>query len=457
LRPQLRPTFQRFVSLLPILLILIVGRLPSAVRADDWPQWLGPQRDGVWRETGIIERFPAGGPRTRWRVETGAGYAGPAVAEGRVFLADRVAPAEVAKPKSAFDVAEIPGRERVLCLRESDGATLWKHDYDCPYTVSYAAGPRATPTVDGRRVFTLGTMGNLFCFDTVDGRVVWSRDFKKDFGLKVPIWGCAAHPLVDGRKLICVVGGEGSVAVAFDRETGKELWRALSAKEPGYCPPVIATLGGRRQLIIWHAEAVNGLDPETGAALWTEPWPLNFALAVPTPRTISGDRLFLTSFYNGSMLLKFEPDKAAPSVAWRTAKMSERDTTHLNSIMCTPFIEDGHVYGACSYGQFRCLELETGARKWETFAPTTGKAERWGNAFVVKNGARFFLVSEQGDLIIARLSPAGYEEISRAHVIEPTNRDPGRPVVWSHPAFANRCVYLRNDRELICLDLAARN
>lgn len=427
----------------------------SGTRADDWPQWLGPKRDGNWRETGIVETFPSEGPKRVWRTPLGSGYSGPAVVGERVYVLDRQVAQGAARPKSAFDASTIAGNERVLCLDAADGRMVWQRAYDCPYTVSYAAGPRTTPVVADGRVYSLGTMGNLACQSAADGKWIWSRDFVADFGLKVPTWGVSAHPLLDGNKLICVVGGEGSVAVAFDKETGRELWRALSAKEPGYCPPVIYTLGGRRQLILWHAEAVNGLDPETGRVLWTEPWKLNYGMAIATPRPLD-DGLFLTCFYNGSMRLRFEPGREAPVVAWKTAKQSERDTVNLNSTMATPWIEGGHAYGPCSYGQFRCIRLDTGERLWETFQPTTGKAERWGNCFVVKNGTRWFLLSEQGDLIIARLSPQGYEELSRAHVIDPVNTDPGRPVVWSHPAFANRRIYLRNDQEMVCYDLAAQ-
>ncbi|MSU35622.1 MAG: pyrrolo-quinoline quinone [Pedosphaera sp.] len=434
--------------LLPLLWVVL-----HRAFAEDWPQWLGPLRDSVWRESGILEKFPEGGPVQRWHAELGAGYSGPAVAGGRVFVMDRRVPTNAAKPKSAFDFAQIPGNERVLCFNETDGRLLWQHEYSCPYTVSYAAGPRTTPVVAGGRVFTLGTMGNLVCLDATTGSVVWQRDFKADFGLKIPTWGVSANPLLDGQKLICVVGGEGSVAVAFDKNTGKELWRALSAKEPGYSPPMIYEFGGRRQLILWHPEAVNGLDPETGRLLWTEPWKLNSGMAIATPRKL-GEQLFLTCFYNGSLMLRFESGKDAPTVAWRTEKMSERDTRHLNCTMNTPFIDDGHIYGACSYGQYRCLRADTGERLWESVAPTAGKSERWGNCFTVKNGPRFFLFSEKGDLIIAKLSPQGYDEISRAHLLDPVNTDPGRPVVWSHPAFANRRVYVRNDRELVCVDLS---
>ncbi len=423
--------------------------------ADDWPQWLGPQRDGVWRETGIVKKFPEGGPRRLWRTELGSGYSGPAIANGKVYVLDRIVPADAPKPKNTFDFAQIPGDERVLCLDAISGKLIWKHQYNCPYTVSYAAGPRTTPLVAGQRVFTLGTMGNLACLNAKSGDLVWERDFKKDFGLKIPTWGVSANPLLDGQKLICVVGGEGTVAVAFDKDTGKELWRALSAKEPGYAPPMIYEFAGRRQLILWHAESVNGLDPETGRVLWTEPWKLNYGMAIATPRKL-GEQLYLSCFYNGSLMLRFEAPDKAPVVAWRTSKMSERDTIHLNCTMNTPFIEDGHIYGACSYGQYRCIRADTGERQWETFAPTSSKSERWGNCFTVKNGVRFFLFSEKGDLIIANLSPTGYQEISRAHLLDPVNTDPGRSVVWSHPAFANRRVYVRNDQELICVDLAAK-
>jgi outer membrane protein assembly factor BamB len=331
---------------------------------------------------------------------------------------------------------------------------LWQHEYDCPYTVSYATGPRATPAVHDGKVYTLGSEGNLLGLDAEKGTVLWSRDFKKDFEIKTPVWGFAGHPLVDGKKLICLAGGNGSVAVAFDKDTGKELWRALSAKEPGYAPPMIHEFAGRRQLIIWHPEAVNALDPETGKIIWTHPITpsIRSGMTIPTPLKV-GDQLFLTSFYNGSLMLRVRDDK--PTGVWQSQKISERDTDGLHSVMATPLIENGYIYSPCSYGQFRCLKAATGERLWETFAPTSGKSARWGHAFIVKHEERSFIFSETGDLIIAKLTPEKYEEISRARLVEAVNRDPGRPVVWSHPAFANRSVYARNDREIVCVSLAA--
>ena len=426
--------------------------LAAALRADDWPQWLGPQRDGIWRETGILQKFPEGGPRLRWRIPAGGGYSGPAVANGRVYLTDRQLAPTASNPADPFARGLIPGTERVLCLDEKTGKILWEHTYDCPYTISYPAGPRATPLVDDDCVYTLGAEGRLFCFSAADGKILWSKDFKKEFSIPAPMWGFAAHPLVDGSKLICIAGGEGSTAVAFDKKTGRELWRALSAKEPGYCPPVIFEINGKRQLIVWHPEAVSGLNPETGAVYWSHPWKINHGLAISTPR-LSGSRLYLTAFYNGSLMLDLASGQ--PVTLWQSKKVSEKDTSALHSIMSTPFWDGSHIYGVCSYGQLRCLTDDSGERVWETLQATTGKAEgRWANAFLVRQGDRYFISNEKGELILAELSPAGYTEISRARLQEPTLIAAGRPVVWSHPAFANRSIYLRNDKELAVFSLA---
>ncbi|MBI5383824.1 MAG: PQQ-like beta-propeller repeat protein [Verrucomicrobia bacterium] len=425
----------------------------QVVSGDDWPQWLGPQRDGVWRETGIIEKFPPGGPTVRWRAPIGAGYAGPAVAGGKVFITDRRLAQGASNQGNPFERGSVQGAERVLCLSEADGRILWQHEYPCHYTISYPAGPRCTPVVADGKVFTLGAQGDLLCLDATNGKVIWSKDLKREYQTRAPMWGFAAHPLLDGRKLICLAGGAGSVAVAFDKDTGKELWKSLTAEEIGYCPPMLYEAGGQRQLVVWHPESVNALNPETGQRYWTVPFTSRVGLSVSTPRKL-GDRLFITAFYDGSLMLQLDAAKPAATVLWQSKKRSERETTELHSIISTPFFEDGHIYGVCSYGQLRCLNADTGERLWETFAATTGKEVRWGNAFLVKNGNRFFLFNELGDLIIARLSPKGYEEVSRAHILDPTNKDPGRPVLWSHPAFANRCVYARNDKEIVCVSVA---
>jgi outer membrane protein assembly factor BamB len=432
------------------LLVSVAATSVVAARADDWPQWMGPARDGVWSESGIVDKFPAGGPPVRWRVPVAGGYSGPAVAGGRVYVTDYVRTSgEVMNNPGARGT--LAGRERVLCFSAQDGKLLWKHEYDCPYEISYPAGPRTTPAVDGDRVYTLGAEGHLLCLDADSGQLRWAKELKKEYQIQSPMWGFCGHPLVDGNKLICLVGGAGSVAVAFDKTTGRELWRALSAQEPGYCPPKIIEAGGARQLLIWHPQALNALDPETGKVYWSEPLEPQYGMSVTMPQR-SGEYLYASGIGKCAALFRLLPDRPAVEEVW-TAKPDM-------AVFCsngTPLIAGGTIFGNdCEVGNLRAVDLQTGKRLWETFQPTTGGERRasHGTAFLTRNGERYFLFSETGELILARLTAEKYEEISRAKLLEPTNEAFGRPVVWSHPAYAERCCFVRNDKELVCVSLA---
>jgi len=431
-------------------LAFVVMLAPSLVRADDWPQWLGPQRDGVWREDGILAKFPDGGPKVLWRAKVAGGYAGPAVADGRVYVLDFLTEGDTRKLNNPNNRAKVNGTERVLCLDAKTGALLWKHEYACTYHISYPGGPRCTPTVAGGKVYTLGAMGQLCCLDAAKGTLLWSKDFVKDYGAEVAQWGYASHPLVDGQRLFCVVGGKGSVAVAFDKDSGRELWKALDAKQPGYAPPTLIDAGGTRQLLIWHEEAINSLDPATGKLHWSVPLAPAYGMSIMAPRH-HGDYLFAGAIGFHAVLLKLAADKPAATEVWRGKKGHA-----IYPVNSTPIIEDGILYGVDQPGPLMAVKLATGERLWETFEPTTGnERQNSGTAFLVKHGGRFFLFSETGALVLAKLSPKGYEEISRAQILEPTQSAFGRNVVWSHPAFANRCMFARNDREIVCVSLAA--
>jgi outer membrane protein assembly factor BamB len=419
--------------------LLWLASLPP-LHADDWPQWGGPRRDLVWRETGIVQTLTPGTLPRVWSTPIGEGYAGPAVAGGRVFVTDRV-----------NGITE-PDRERVLCLDAETGQVLWKHEYDCTYTVGYPAGPRATPVCDEGRVYSIGAVGHFFCFDAGSGDVLWAKHFPTDFGTKLPTWGMAASPLVEGDQLITLVGGPQSLIVSFDKRTGEEQWRALHDPGVGYCPPVIFDFGGSRQLIIYRPQAVSALDPATGRPLWQQRFGVQAGLTIATPRQ-SGNRLLVTAFYNGSLLLDVRPDGSGAKVVWRGQSDSEIQTDGLHGLMCTPLFDGTHIYGVCSHGQLRCLDAATGRRVWET-AAATGEG-RWWNAFLIPHEDRVFIHNEQGELIIARLSPAGYEELSRALLIEPTREVRRRMTIWSHPAFAMQSVFARNDREIVRVSLAA--
>jgi len=436
--------------------------LASLGQADDWPQWLGPNRDADWREEGILDRFPEDGPKLRWKAKLGGGYSGPAVANGRVLVMDRLAAGtDSAKAKLLHDGTPprninfvrklLPGKERLVCLNEADGKRLWVHEWDCPYTTvaAYATGPRATPTVDGGRVYALGAEGNLFCLSTADGSVIWQRDFKQDYNLTIPEWGTAAHPLVHGNRLICIVGGEGSVCVAFDKMTGRELWRALSAAQPGYCPPIIRRIAGREQLLVWHGDALESLNPADGAVYWSVPIKPTYAMSIGQP-VVEGNRVYVMGFNRVSACVEVGDDGKTASLLWKGT--TRRGIAGVHN---TAFIQDGLVYACGPNGKYACARLANGETVWSTFAPAEGsRSSSWANVFTVRNGSRFFLANDYGELIIANLSASGYSEISRAKLIEPTHRVAGRMLVWSHPAFANRSVYLRNDREILCYSLA---
>lgn len=436
----------------------------SAAQADDWPQWMGPNRDDIWTESGILDTFPAGGPKELWRVAIGGGYAGPAVAGGRVYVADKKLKEGVKDPTNAFDVSKTDSTERLLCLDAKTGQEIWKYEYECPYTISYREGPRCTPTVSDGKVYFLGAMGDFACLDAKTGKEIWKKNFPKEYEAKVQIWGFAGHPLVYQNLVIALVGGKDAVAVAFDKDTGKEVWKALSAKDAGYCPPTLIDAGGVKQLVVWHAEAINGLNPATGEVYWKFPIKPNSQMSIMAPRQV-GEYLYAGGNGGAQVALKLEKDKPDATVAWQQEAVPQGKKAGplgLAPINMTPFAEDGVVYGVDQPGMFRAFRAATGERLWWTFKPVLGKVEEedfkaagTGTVFIVKNGDRYFLFADNGALIIARLTPKGYEEVSRTQLkLDLTQRSFGRKVVWCHPAFADKCVFVRNDKEIVCYSLA---
>lgn len=437
----------RILSLLAIMLTMAFS--PAA----DWPQWMGPNRDDVWPETGILEKFPEGGPKVLWRKPVSGGFAGPAVANGKVYVTDYVRSAGDDKP-APTKRNDLQGKERVLCLDAKTGNEIWKHEYDCNYKISYPAGPRCTPTVDGGKVYTLGAMGDLFCLDAEKGSVIWSKNLPETYKAQMPLWGYAGHPLVYKNLLICMAGGEGSAVVALDKETRKEVWKALDTTDIGYSPPTLIEAGGVTQLLIFHGKGINSLNPDTGSLHWSEPLATAYGMAIMAPRK-GGDFLFAGGHNNRSLGLKLDPDKPAVTKVWK----GSRDVG-LAPVSGTPFVEDGIAYGIDGDGTFRAMRVATGERLWGTSKPVNGKDGQGrgaveGATFVTKNGNRFFIFGENGDLVIAKLSPEKYEEISRTKLLDPVGVGLGRKVVWSHPAYAEKCVFARNDREIVCASLAA--
>lgn len=445
--------------LAPVLALTLAVPLPAA----DWPQYMGPNRDGVWAEAGVLKAFPPGGPKVLWRVPVGGGYAGPAVAGGRVYLADKVLKAGASDPKDPFagGKANTPAAERLLCLDARTGKELWKREYDVTYQVQYPAGPRCTPLVHEGTVYALGAMGDLRTFDAATGQPGWAKNLPNECGAKVPVWGFAGHPLVYKNLLVCVVGGPGGVVRAFDKGTGEEVWGALAASEPGYNSPALIDAGGVTQLVVWTPKELAGLNPDTGKVYWSVPLEPGYGMSIMVPRK-DGNLLYAGGTGNVGVVVRLDPARPAVTEVWRH-KAAPTAKAGLYPVNMTPFVEGGVAYGVDQPGAFRAVELATGNRLWGTFKPVFGedkpddfKGGSSGTAFVVKNADRYFLFNEVGELIVAKLTPKGYEELGKAKLLAPTLPAgvAKRQVVWSHPAFADKCVFARNDKELVCASLA---
>ncbi len=453
-----------------LLIVVAAATIASPpLSAKDWPQWRGTERLGLWTETGLLEEFPDDGLTVKWRVPVNGGYAGPAVADGRVFVLDYV----------ETEARVMNGTERLLALDEETGDVLWSHEWDTTYRMlmfTYATGPRATPTVDGDRVYVTGSTGLILCLNVETGAVIWQKDTVEEYDTNIPVWGTSTAPLVDGDRVIFLVGGEpDALVMAFDKHTGNEVWRAIESRtEMGYHQPSIIEAGGARQLIVWHPRGLSSLNPETGALYWEEEFRGRANMTV-ADAVMSGPYLFVSGFYSGSLMMRLDQDRPAATSLWRGENnriledgIEVAESTGLHSVMTTPLIVGDYIYGIGSHGQVRGLLAETGERIWEAEGLTT--RNRWGSAYFVKHEDRYFVYNENGDLIIAQFSPEGYVELDRTHLLEPTSRsgyggtrgasrarhgDSDRLVVWAHPAFANRHLVLRNDEEIIRVSMDA--
>jgi outer membrane protein assembly factor BamB len=419
--------------------------------AEDWPEIRGKGRLGIWTETGVLQNVPEGGLPVLWRTPLGAGYSGPSVVNGRVFVLDYK------------ETQRLQGTERAVALDEKTGKILWTQEWAINYAgMSYAYGPRATPTVDGDRVYAAGADGKLFALKAETGEILWKKDYVADLGATPKKyaynWGFSSAPIVHDNLLICLAGGQPDAkVVAFDKMTGREVWRAISGEgDIGVAQPIIITAGGARQLIIWDPAAVYSLNPSTGAVYWKQPFTAGASMTVATP-VRSGNNLLFSNFYNGPLMLTLDDKKPAATVLWTGASDSEVQTDKLHAVTATPVVIGDYVYGICSFGQFRCLLKKSGDRVWESQEVTKERA-RWASGQIVRNGDLLYVNNDRGDLVIVKPEPERYIEVGRTHLITPTtapgNRRQLTSVNWSHPAYANRHIYLRNDEEIVAFSLA---
>jgi outer membrane protein assembly factor BamB len=405
---------------LGIVILFVASTLAQA----DWPQWRGPNRDGVWHDAGLPEKFPAR-LEERWRKPIGGGFSGLAVVQDRVYAFDYLK-----KPKE---------QERVHCLDAKTGETLWTHAYDVAYQkMDYPNGPRTTPAVREGRVFTYGARGHLHCLDAKTGKVIWSRDCVKDFNGRVPMWGHSCSPFLDGKRVLVQVGGQpGACLVALDAATGKEAWRALNDR-PGYSTPIVISGKGWRQLAYFLPDHMVGLDPETGK----EQWRIKHA-AIEYDVSISDavwhDGVLLTGdYWTGCRAIALDENGRNPKLIWKGKQVS--------LLMSTPLWRDGHVYALDRFRGLKCIELKTGEIKWQDEHVTPRGVNP--HASLVWAGERALIFNEKCELILAKLTPKKYEEISKVAV--PMKKG----FTWSPPAYTDGCIFARDDEEVLCVPLA---
>ena len=404
--------------------------------AADWPQWRGPNRDGTWTETGIVSSFPSSGLVPKWKVPVGFGFSTPIVSNGRLYLSDLIAEKPIV-------------HERVLCFNARSGKQVWMTQRDASppdwlFNPAQMCGPGSTPIIHNGRVYALSMFSGLQCLDARTGTVIWRRDLATEYQL--PLSSFDPSPLVDGNVLIVSIGGKPAAGVvAFDLLTGREVWKALD-QTATWSSPVIVFAGGSRQLIVWMRQSITSLNPTNGAIYWSERTVSGGSpgfSAVSTP-VINGDRLLVSG-----LMFQLSRDRPAAKVLWPDTPSGTR---RILSDTSTPLFRDDYVYSPRSGGLFVCLEAGTGREVWQTNVVTN--LRQGACVHLVPNGSSVFLFTDQGDLVRAQLTPAGYRELGRVHLIEPTSPLFENKFAWAAPAFANRNIFVRNDHELRCYSLA---
>jgi outer membrane protein assembly factor BamB len=391
-----------------------------AVRAlaQDWPQFFGPDRTGVYRGAALAEAWPAQGPKVIWRAMVGQGFSGPVVVQGRVILFHRLANQETL---DAFDA--------------KTGRALWRYAYPTSYRDDFGfdEGPRAIPVVAGGVVYTYGAEGQLHAVDLAKGTRVWSVDAMRTFGVPKGFFGAAGSPLVEDGRVIANVGGPKAGIVAFDAKTGKVLW-TTGTDGASYSSPVSATLGGKRQVIFLTRARLVSLDPATGTVLFERPWRARQAASVnvATPIVV-GNVLFVSAEY-GPGAGAFEIEGSTLTELWASDDV-------LSNHYATSVYANGILYGYHGRQEFgpslRAVDLRTGKVRWSQ--------EQFRAGSIVLAGDRLLVMRESGELVLAAATPDAFRPIARAQILPATVR--------AYPAIADGVFYVRNENTLVALDL----
>ena len=386
--------------------------VPSSARADDWPHWRGPARNGVSAETAWAA-WGAGGPRVAWKAQVGVGFSSFVVADGRTFT-----------------VGYADDADSVVCLDADSGKVNWRHTYPSELGDKYfEGGTTGTPTIDGDRLYTLSRWGDVFCLDAASGKVVWSVNLQKEHGVRVPGWGFGGAPLVYGNVLLLNAGDAG---LGLDKMSGKLLWRSAN-KDAGYSTPHPAKFGPAALAILGSGQSYVAVDPLTGKEAWRIRWVTQYGVNAADP-IVDGGRMFLSSGYGKGAAL-FDVASPQPRELWKSKA--------LRAQMNAPVLFDGHLYGADGdttdrAAALKCVELGTGAEKWAH--------PGFGTGTVIVADGKLIALSARGELSVAAATPAGFKPAATAQVLG------GK--CWTSPVLANGRIYCRNwQGQVVCVDV----
>jgi outer membrane protein assembly factor BamB len=401
------------------------GEEAAAAAKAEWPQFLGLRRSGISEEQGLLDRLPAGGPKEVWRIKGGVGMSGLAISRGRLFT-----------------LVQKDGQQFLIARQAATGEPIWETPLASEYENEMGNGPRATPTIAGGRVLVYTGEGILASVNFGDGAIVWSHNVPEELRGKTADYGMACSPLVVGERVIVQVGAPQAAVAAYDIASGKLAWKA-GDDGAGYSSPALLDVGGQKQVVAFTGGSVLGLSADKGTVLWRHPYETDFECNIATPQAVDG-KVFVSSGENhGSVLLALKPqsDKFAAEEVWSSMGAG----SVLRNEWQTSVLVDGYLYGFDNVGSagpvthLTCVEAATGKRAWQQ--------QRFGKGNLIAADGKLWISTMKGELVLVRATPQKFEELDRSVVIGTTRQA---------PALAGGLLYLRDDREIVCLDVRKR-
>jgi outer membrane protein assembly factor BamB len=400
-----------------LIVLLALGWWLASGLSADWPNWLGPNRNGSSPQTGLLTTWPAGGPKLLWKIEGGDGYSSVAVAGGR-----------------AYTIVQRQDREIVLCLNANTGKVVWTYDIGPGFHNEYGNGPRSTPAVDDNRVYITSVNGPVLCLEANTGKRIWQRDLLRDFGAKRITWGMSASPLVEENLVLVIPGAPGASVAALNKMTGEVVWKT-GDDQAAYASPNIATIQGRKIALFFTASGLHGVDFRSGKLLWQIPWKTDYGCNICTPLVID-DLVFIASGEQMGCAL-YRLSTMPPQLVWQ----SRGAKSVMKNYWANAVHHNGYLYGVS--GEFsgvinlNCVELKTGRLVWSQ--------PRFGKAAITLADGHLFITTKTGDLVLVEATPKGYVEKARLTGYLGDNR--------TVPTIADGKLYLRDRRYIYCLDL----